>query len=67
MPQRKAKPTIIAKYSLEEIYIKKGSLKAVFVFSLCQLHLEARHRISIHAGFSYLVCRPHYISIPGGK
>lgn len=23
MPQRKAKPTIIAKYSLEEIYIKK--------------------------------------------
>lgn len=64
MPPRKAKPTIIAKYSLEEIYIKKESLKAVFV---CQLHSEAPHRSSIHAGFSYMLCMPHYISIPGGK
>lgn len=66
LPQRKMWPTIITKYTLEEKK-KRNTLKAVCVFSACWLHLKTQHRISIHADFGYLVCRPHYISIPGGK
>lgn len=65
-------PNIITKYSLEEEEEKTWNAEgcnSVTVLVVFEKKREKKNlqKISIHADFGYLVRRPHYISIPGGK
>lgn len=45
----------------------KAAILLLFWLYLKKKRKKKLQKISIHADFGYLVRRPHYISIPGGK
>lgn len=73
LPQRKKCGPILSLSILLRKKKKKHEMLKAAILLLFWLYLKKKRekkklqKISIHADFGYLVRRPHYISIPGGK